>query len=44
MLATMAEFERCALLGKLPKDGLWCGDATGGLVEIPVPTENRQVQ
>jgi hypothetical protein len=43
VLLTMAELERCALLGKLPKDGLWCRDATGGLVEIPVQTENRQV-
>jgi hypothetical protein len=43
VLLTMAEFERCALLGKLPKDGLWCRDATGGLVEVPVQTENRKV-
>jgi hypothetical protein len=43
VLLTMAEFERCGLMGKLPKTGVWCRDATGRLAEIPVPTENRQV-
>jgi hypothetical protein len=41
VLLTMAEFERCALLGKLPEAGLWCRDATGRLAEIPVPTEEQ---
>ena len=41
VLLTMAAFERCALLGKLPEAGLWCRDATGRLAEIPVPTAEQ---